>query len=108
MAIRNENASKTPSWRRADEVIQSIFSVVKAPLGWSIYSDGVKLGGIYGSKEAAFEAATVAAMFAVRDGAGVQINIPSEGEERTTGQLNLHRPVPPPSRGWGQKDDALE
>jgi hypothetical protein len=53
-------------------------------LGWLIYSDGVKLGGIYGSKEAAFEAATVAAMFAVRDGAGVQINVPRAGEERNT------------------------
>jgi hypothetical protein len=34
------------------------------------------------SKEAAFEAATVAAMFAVRDGVGVQINVPSAGKER--------------------------
>jgi hypothetical protein len=64
------------------------------PAGVVIYSDGVKLGGIYGSKEAAFEAATVAAMFAVRDGAGVQINIPSEGEERNTGQSNLRDPAP--------------
>jgi hypothetical protein len=81
---------------------------VKAPLGWSISCDGVKLGGIYGSKEAAFEAATVAAMFAVRDGARVQINIPSEGEERTTTHFELHRPVPSSSRGRGQRDDALE
>jgi hypothetical protein len=80
MAVRNENTSEATSWRRADEPIQSIYSIVKAPLGWSIYSDGVKLGGVYGSKEAAFEAATVAAMFAVRDGAGVQINVPSEGK----------------------------
>jgi hypothetical protein len=96
MAIRNH------------EAIQSIYNIVKAPLGWSIYSDGVKLVGIYGSKEAAFEAATVAAMFAVRDGSGVQINIPSEREERTTGRLNLHRSAPSPSRGWEQKHDALE
>ena len=56
---------------------QSIFSIVKAPLGWLIYSDGVKVGGVFGSKEAAFGAATVAATAAVRDGAGVQINVPS-------------------------------
>jgi hypothetical protein len=59
---------------------QSIFDIVKAPLGWSIYSDGVKVGGVYGSKDSAFEAATVAAMFAVRHGAGVQINAPSAPE----------------------------
>lgn len=108
MATPTESAPEVASWREVDDAIQSIFNVVKAPLGWSIYCDGVKLGGIYGSKEAAFEAATVAAMFAVRDGAGIQINIPSEGEERTTGQLNRHRPVPSPSRRWGQRDDALE
>jgi hypothetical protein len=93
MAIRNENASKAASWRGADEAIQSIYNIVKAPLGWSIYSDDVKLGGIYGSKEAAFEAATVAAMFAVRDGAGVQINVPSEGNERNTLQSYLRNPA---------------
>jgi len=59
---------------------KSIFNIFKAPLGWSIYSDGVKIGGIYESKEAAFEAAAVAATFAVRDGAGVQINVPSAPE----------------------------
>jgi hypothetical protein len=94
MAIRTENASGATIWRGDDQAIQSIYNIVKAPLGWSIYSDGVKLGGIYGSKEAAFEAATVAAMFAVRDGAGVQINIPSEGEERNAGQLYLRGRAP--------------
>ena len=84
---------RATSWRGSDDAIQSVFSVVKAPLGWSIYSDGVKLGGVYGSKEAAFEAATIAAMFAVRDGAGVQINVPSAGEERHTGQSYLHDPT---------------
>jgi hypothetical protein len=59
---------------------QSIFNIVKAPLGWLVYGDGVKVGGVCGSKEAAFEAATVAATFAVRDGAGVQINVPNAPE----------------------------
>ena len=54
-----------------------VYNIVKAPLGWSIYGDGIKIGGVYGSKEAAFEAANVAATFAVRDGAGVQVNVPS-------------------------------
>jgi hypothetical protein len=56
---------------------QSIYNIVKAPLGWSIFCDGVKIGGVYGSKEAALEAATVAAAFAVRDGTGIQINVPN-------------------------------
>jgi hypothetical protein len=69
---------------------QSIFNIVKAPLGWLIYSDGVKVGGVCGSKEAAFEAATVAASFAVRDGAGVQINVPSALRGgRDTGKLDF-------------------
>jgi hypothetical protein len=59
---------------------QSIYNIVKAPLGWLIYSDGAKVGGVCASKEAAFEAATVAATFAVRDGAGVQINVPGAPE----------------------------
>jgi hypothetical protein len=59
---------------------QSVYNIVKAPLGWLIYCDGVKLGGVYGSKEAALEAATVAATFAVREGAGIQINVPSAPE----------------------------
>jgi hypothetical protein len=60
---------------------QSIYNIVKAPMGWSIFCDGVKIGGVYGSKEAALEAAAVAAALAVRDGAGIQINVPSAPEE---------------------------
>jgi hypothetical protein len=59
---------------------QSVYNIVKAPLGWSIFCDGVKIGGIYGSKEAALEAAGVAAALAVRDGAAIQINVPSAPE----------------------------
>jgi hypothetical protein len=57
---------------------KSVFNVAKAPLGWSIYCDGVKIGGVFGSKAAAFEAATVAASFAVQAGSGVQVNVPDE------------------------------
>jgi hypothetical protein len=64
----------------AQPMTQSVYNIVKAPLGWLIYCDGVKLGGVYGSKEAALEAATVAATFAVREGAGIQINVPSAPE----------------------------
>jgi hypothetical protein len=60
---------------------QSIYNIVEAPMGWSIFCDGVKIGGVYGSKEAALEAAAVAAALAVRDGAGIQINVPSAPEE---------------------------
>jgi hypothetical protein len=54
----------------------STYNVAKAPLDWSIYCDGVKIGGVFGSKAAAFEAATLAASFAVQAGSGVQINVP--------------------------------
>jgi hypothetical protein len=63
-------------------VAQSVFDIVKAPLGWSIFADNVKIGGIYGSKEAALEAAALAASFAVSEGAGVQINVPGLPEEK--------------------------
>jgi hypothetical protein len=59
---------------------QSIYNIVKAPSGWFVFCDGVKTGGTYGSKEAALEAAAVAAAHAVRDGAGIQINVPSAAE----------------------------
>src|ERR1700761_3064800 len=55
-----------------------VYNIIKAPMGWAVVCDGVKLGGIYGSKEAALEATTVAASFALRDGAGLQINAPDE------------------------------
>jgi hypothetical protein len=58
----------------------TVYNIFKAALGWSIYCDGVRLGGIYASKEAALEATTVAAAFAVRDGAGIQINVPGSRE----------------------------
>ncbi len=54
----------------------SIYDVAKAPMGWAVYCDGVKIGGVFGSKAAAFEAATVAASFAVQGGSGVQVNVP--------------------------------
>jgi hypothetical protein len=60
---------------------QSIYNIVKVPSGWSVYCDGVTIGGNYGSKEAALEAATVAATLAVREGAGIQINVTSEPKE---------------------------
>jgi hypothetical protein len=58
---------------------QSVYNIVKAPMGWSIFCDGMRIGGIYGSKEAALEAAAVGASLAVRDGAGIQINVPESG-----------------------------
>jgi hypothetical protein len=59
---------------------QSVYNIVKAPMGWSIFCDGMRIGGLYGSKEAALEAAAVGASLAVRDGAGVQINVPGAPE----------------------------
>jgi hypothetical protein len=61
---------------------QLVYTVAKAPVGWMLFLDDVRVGGVYGTKEAAFEAAMVAASFAVRDGEGVQISAPSDAELR--------------------------
>lgn len=65
-----------------DAAVRSVFEVVKAPLGWTVFADNVKIGGVYASRGAALEAAALAASFAVGDGCGVQINVPGEDEER--------------------------
>lgn len=61
---------------------RSVFEIVKAPLGWSVFADNVKIGGVYESRDAALEAAVLAASFTVSDGGGVQINVPGADEER--------------------------
>jgi hypothetical protein len=57
---------------------QFVYNVAKAPVGWVLFLDQVRLGGVYGTKEAALEAAAVAAAFAVRNGDGVQIIVPAD------------------------------
>jgi hypothetical protein len=54
----------------------SVYNIAKAPMGWAVYCEGVRIGGVFGSKAAAFEAATVAASLAVQAGSGVQLNVP--------------------------------
>jgi hypothetical protein len=61
---------------------RSVFEVVKAPLGWSVFADNVKIGGVYDSRAAALEAAVLAAGDTMGDGGGVQINVPAADEER--------------------------
>jgi hypothetical protein len=63
-----------------------VYNVVKAPVGWMLFLDGVRVGGIYGTKDAAFEAAMVAASFAVRDGDGVQVSVPGDTRLSDVGQ----------------------
>jgi hypothetical protein len=65
-----------------DAMERSVFEIVKAPLGWSVFADNVKVGGIYDSRGAALEAAVLAASFTVSDGGGVQINVPGANEEK--------------------------
>jgi hypothetical protein len=55
-----------------------VYSLVKGPAGWVLFLDGARVGGIYGTKEATFEAVMVAASFVVGAGGGVQINVPSD------------------------------
>jgi hypothetical protein len=59
---------------------RSVFEVVKAPLGWSVFAANVKIGGVYDSRGAALEAAALAASYTISDGGGVQINVPSAEE----------------------------
>ena len=61
---------------------KSVFEIVKAPLGWSVFADNVKIGGVYDSRGAALEAAALAASYTVSDGGGVQIIVPGAEEER--------------------------
>ena len=61
---------------------RSVFEVVKAPLGWSVFADNVKIGGVYDSRGAALEAAVLAASSTITDGGGVQINVPGAEEEK--------------------------
>jgi hypothetical protein len=63
-------------------MVRSVFEIVKAPLGWTIYADNVKIAGVYDSRGAALEAAALAASFAIGAGAGVQIIVPGDDEER--------------------------
>jgi hypothetical protein len=65
-----------------DAMERSVFEIVKAPLGWSVFADNVKVGGVYDSRGAALEAAVSAASFTVSDGGGVQINVPGANEEK--------------------------
>ena len=59
-----------------------VYDIVKAPMGWTLLCDRVRVAGLYASKEAALEAAAVAASITVRDGSGVQINAPPQRDLR--------------------------
>lgn len=61
---------------------KSVFEIVKAPLGWSVFADNVKLGGVYDSRGAALEAAALAASYTVSNGGGVQIIVSGADQER--------------------------
>jgi len=61
---------------------RSVFEIVKAPLGWSVFADNVKIRGVYESRSAALEAAAQAASDTITDGGGVQINVPGTEDEK--------------------------
>ena len=61
---------------------RSVFEIVKAPLGWSVFADNVKIGGVYDSRGAALEAAALAASYTINDGGGVQIYVPGTEDEK--------------------------
>jgi hypothetical protein len=61
---------------------RSVFEIVKAPAGWSVFADNVRIGGVYDSRGAALEAAALAASHTIGDGGGVQINVPGTEDEK--------------------------
>ena len=61
---------------------RSVFEIVKAPMGWSVFADNIKIGGVYDSRGAALEAAALAASDTIDAGGGVQINVPGAEDER--------------------------
>jgi hypothetical protein len=62
------------------------YNVIGRPGEWHVEHDG-RVANAYGTKEAAFEAAAVAASIALREGHGITITVPgsNEGSEATTG-----------------------
>ena len=78
-----------------------IYSITKAPLGWSIYCDDAKVGGVFASKSAAFEVANVAASIAIQKGEGVQVNVPAA---LGTAEVTEH---PADERNWAASLEGL-
>lgn len=61
---------------------RSVYNIVKGPTGWLVFCNGVRLEGVYETKEAALEAGAVAGAITIGSGQGVQINVP----EATAGE----------------------
>jgi hypothetical protein len=84
--LSNRTEADFQKWRHQRDWTERKYAMwkagEKAPVGWVVYLDRVRLGGVYGTKEAAFEAAMVAASFAVRDGEGVHVSVPSDAKLR--------------------------
>jgi hypothetical protein len=68
-----------------------VYSLVKGQAGWVLFLDGARFGGIYGTKEAAFEAVMVAASVVVGVGDGVQINVPCDDRMRGGDKVDRRR-----------------
>ena len=83
-----------------------MFEIVKAPLGWSVFADNVKIGGVYDSRGAALEAAALAASYTIGDGGGVQINVPGSEDEkpRWAVAFEIAAAILPTTNGRGRGD----
>ena len=85
---------------------RSVFEIVKAPLGWSVFADNVKIGGVYDSRGAALEAAALAASYTISDGGGVQINVPGTEDEKPRWAVAFEIAAPSCQRGVGASGAA--
>lgn len=86
---------------------RSVFEIVKSPMGWSVFADNVKIGGVYESRGAALEAAALAAADTIGNGGGVQINVP--GAEEQTPRWAVAFDIASgilPARSWRERDAA--
>jgi hypothetical protein len=68
---------------------RSVFEIVKAPLGWSVFADNVKIGGVYDSRAAALEAAALAASYTINDGGGFRSTYQAGRTKSRDGPLRL-------------------
>ena len=61
---------------------RSVFEIVKAPLGWSVFADNVKIGGVYEFARRRPGSRRIGRILHVTDGGGVQIIVPGAEEEK--------------------------
>ena len=58
--------------------MQTIYNIVKAPVGWCVFCDGVRLGGYLRDERSCLRGRGSGGLIFIRDGQGIQINVPED------------------------------